>query len=114
MNIKFRLYCNKLQQAMTRHHQVDAFIKVLESGEIDNIINLIRKNKGTDDSEIVEHIIKKVKLTDIQARFIISANLSKLSIGHLKKYKEERNILDAMIKQFTATVTDDGTIIKMN
>jgi DNA gyrase subunit A len=45
-NIKFRLYCNKLQQALTRHHRIDAFIKVLESGEIDNIINMIKKSKG--------------------------------------------------------------------
>lgn len=112
MNTKFRLYCNKLQQVMTRHHQVDAFIKVLESGEIDNIINLIRKQKGTDDSIIVEHIIKKCGLTDIQAKFIISSNLSRLSMGHLVKYKEERKILDQYIEQYTAAVTDDGSIIK--
>lgn len=112
MNTKFRLYCNKLQQVMTRHHQVDAFIKVLESGEIDNIINLIRKQKNTDDTMIIEHIIKKVGLTDIQAKFIINTNLSRLSMGHLNKYKEERNNLDILIKQYTAAVTDDGTIIK--
>ena len=112
MNTKFRLYCNKLQQVMTRHHQVDAFIKVLESGEIDNIINLIRKQKNTDDNAVIEHIIKKVGLTDIQAKFIINTNLSRLSMGHLNKYKEERNNLDILIKQYTAAVTDDGTIIK--
>lgn len=112
MNTKFRLYCNKLQQVMTRHHQVDAFIKVLESGEIDNIINLIRKQKNTDDNAVIEHIIKKVGLTDIQAKFIINTNLSRLSMGHLNKYKEERNNLDLLIKQYTDTVTDDGTIIK--
>lgn len=112
MNTKFRLYCNKLQQVMTRHHQVDAFVKVLESGEIDNIINMIRKQKGTDDSVIIEHIIKKVGLSDIQSKFIINTNLSRLSIGHLNKYKEERKNLDMLIKQYTAAVTDDGTIIK--
>lgn len=112
MNIKFRLYCNKLQKAMTRHHQVDAFIKVLESGEIDTIINMIRKQKSTDDDHIVEYIIKKVGLTDIQAKFIITSNLSRLSIGHLNNYKEERKKLDELIKIYTKTVTDDGTIIR--
>lgn len=112
MNIKFRLYCNKLQQVMTRHHQVDAFIKVLESGEIETIIQMIRKQKGTDDNVIIEYIIKKCNLTDIQAKFIIGVNLSRLSYGHLKNYKEERKKLDGLIKQYTAAVTDDGTIIK--
>lgn len=112
MNTKFRLYCNKLQQAMTRHHQVDAFVKVLESGKIDTIINMIRKQKTKDDSVIVEWIIKNIKITDIQAKFIINTNLSRLSMGHLNGYREERKDLEAKIKQYQAAVTDDGTIIK--
>lgn len=112
MNIKFRLYCNKLQQVMTRFHQVDAFVKVLESGEIETIIQMIRKQKGTDDNVIVEYIIKKCNLTDLQAKFIIGVNLSRLSYGHLKNYKEERKKLDTLIKEYTKIVTDDGSIIK--
>ena len=110
-NIKFRLYCNKLQQALTRHHRIDAFIKVLESGEIDNIINMIKKSKGSDD-DIVEYIIKKCKVTDLQAKFIISANLSRLSMRHLLDYKEERKDLEGKIKLYESYVTDDGTLIK--
>ena len=112
MNIKFRLYCNKLQKAMTRYHELDAYIKVLESGEIDTIINLIRKQKTTDDGPIIEHIIKKAHVTDVQAKFIINADLRKLSAGYLSKYKEERKNLDTVIKQYYAAVKDDGTIIK--
>lgn len=112
MNVKFRLYCNKLQQVMTRHHQVDAFIKVLESGKIDDIIKLIRKQKGTDDSIIVEYIIKNIKLTDIQAKFIINTNLSRLSMGHLNNYRAERQDLEAKIATYKAAVTDDGSIIR--
>lgn len=112
MNVKFRLYCNKLQQSMTRFHQVDAYIKVLESREIDTIINMIRKQKNTDDTYIIEHIIKKCNLTDIQAKFIIETDLRKLSIGYLSKYKEERKKLDEEIKAYMAAVTDDGSIIK--
>lgn len=112
MNTKFRLYCNKLQQAMTRHHQVDAFVKVLESGKIDTIINMIRKQKTKDDNVIVEWIIKNINITDIQAKFIINTNLSRLSMGHLNGYREERKELDQKIKMYQAAVTDDGTIIK--
>ena len=112
MNTKFRLYCNKLQQAMTRHHHIDAFIKVLESGQLDKIIKMIRNYKGTDDNEIIEFMIDKCKLTDIQSKFIIGTNLSKLSEGHLNKYREERLLLDSKIAEYMAKVTDDGTLIK--
>ena len=111
MTTKFRLYCNLLQQVMTRHHQIDAFVKVLESGEIDNIINMIKKSKG-DDDEIIEYIIKKCHLTDIQAKFIINVNLSRLSLAHLNGYRAERKDLEAKIKDYEAKVTDDGTLIK--
>ena len=53
LNMKFRLYCNKLQQVMTKHHQYDALVKVLESGAIDTIISMVRKYKGTNDDEII-------------------------------------------------------------
>ena len=112
MNIKFRLYCNKLQQVMTRHHHIDAFVKVLESGEIDTIIKMIRKHKGTDESTIIEYMIKKCNLTDLQAKFIINTNLGRLSIGHLNNYKAERKKLEEDIKAYRAAVTDDGTIIR--
>ncbi len=111
MTTKFRLYCNLLQQVMTRHHQVDAFVKVLESGEIDTIINMIKKSKG-DDNDIIEYIIKKCHLTDIQAKFIINVNLSRLSLAHLNGYRAERKDLEAKIKEYEAKVTDDGTLIK--
>lgn len=112
MNTKFRLYCNKLQQAMTRHHKVDAYVKALESGQIDTIINMIRKSKSTDTDSIVEFIIKKCGTTDVQAKFIISANLSQLSLGHLKKFKEERAVLEKSINEYMKFVTDKGENIK--
>lgn len=112
MNIKFRLYCNKLQQVMTRHLQVDAFVKVMQSKEFDKIMNMIRKYDGTDDTPIVEFMIKNCNVSDIQAKFILSRTLPQLSKGHLKGYIDERNDLDNKIKSYMAYVTDDGTLIK--
>ena len=112
LNIKFRLYCNKLQQAMTRHMHVDAFVKVMTSKQFDQIINMIRKYDGTDDSYIVEYIIKHCNVTDIQAKFIISRTLPQLSKGHLKKYIEERDQLQLEIDSYMPKVTDDGSLIK--
>ena len=111
INMKFRLYCNKLQQILTRYHHIDAFIKVLESGEIDNIIDKIKKSKGTDD-ELIEYIIKKCKLTDLQASFIINSNISRLSMRHLLEYKAERTELDKKIRLYEPYVVDNGTLIR--
>lgn len=112
MNTKFRLYCNKLQQVMTRHHQVDAFIKVLESGQLDTIINMIRKQKSTDEEPIVEFIIKKCGTTDVQARFIIHTQIANLTMAHLNRYREERDRLEVEKNNYLAKVTDDGSLIK--
>lgn len=112
LNTKFRLYCNKLQEVMTMHYKVDAFIKILESGKINTIINMIRKYKGTDDNPIIEFMIKECNINDIQAKYILSVNLSRLSAGHLAKYKEDRKEYEKKMKAYQDAVTDDGTIIK--
>ena len=97
---------------MTRHMHVDAFVKVMTSKQFDQIINMIRKYDGTDDSYIVEYIIKHCNVTDIQAKFIISRTLPQLSKGHLKKYIEERDQLQLEIDSYMPKVTDDGSLIK--
>ena len=84
-----------MQDVRTRLHQLETYIQVLESGEIDNIITMIKKRKDTDDTPIVEYIIKKLNFTDLQANFIIHSDLRKLSIGFLNKYKEEVKELKA-------------------
>lgn len=112
MNIKFRLYCNKLQQVMTRHLQVDAFVKVMQSKEFDKLMNMIRKYNGTDPEPIIEYMIKSCNVSDIQAKFILGRTLPQLSKGHLQKYLTERDNLQRDIDTYMQYVTDDGTMIK--
>ena len=112
LHTKFRLYCGKLQQVMTRHIQVDAFIKVLSSKELDKLISMIRAYKGTDTEYIIEWMIKTFKVTDIQAKFILSRTLPQLSKGNLNKYIAEEKELQKKIKEYQPKVTDDGSLIK--
>ena len=112
LNIKFRLYCNKLQQAMTRQLQVDAFVKILQSKEFDKLMDKIRHYNGTDADTIIEYMIKTCNITDIQAKFILGRTLPQLSKGHLKKYIDELNDLNNKIALYMPYVTDDGTKIK--
>lgn len=91
---KFRLYCNRLQPVKTRMHQLDAYIKVLTSGHIDDIIAMIRKYKGNDKQYVIDYIVKKTKVTPLQAEFIITRQVSQLSMGSLNGYKEEFDKLE--------------------
>lgn len=109
-NIKFRLYCNKMQHVMTRFHQIDAYIKVLESGQIDKIIAMIRKSNNNE--EIINWLCKNIKLTELQATFIISINLSKLSAGSLSKYIAERNDLDQKRLIYEQYIQNEDLIIQ--
>lgn len=107
---KFRVYSNILQDIQTKIHERDAYIKVLESGEIDNIIAMIRKQKKTDDSILIDYLIKKLKITDLQARYIINADLRRLSIGYLNKYKAEAVELEKQRKYYMDLIVDEKRI----
>lgn len=87
---------NKIKEYSARHyvvstklHKLDAFIKIVGSPDIDKIINLIKKGKTSSDNELIELLISKYRLTDIQASYIINAQIKQLSRGYLDKYKEE-------------------------
>lgn len=107
---KFRVYSNKLQTVQTRIHERDAYIKALESGEIDNVIDIIKKQKKVDDAALIEYLVKKLKITDLQARYIIEADLKKLSYGYLEKYKAEAAELEKVKAELLTHIMDDRVI----
>ena len=109
---KFRLYCSRMQVVMTRWHQLDTYIKVLESGEIDFIIDKIKKQKTINDTELIEYLIKRFKFTDLQAKFIIESNLKNLSIARLNKYKEEAKDLMNKKEIYERIIMDEKLILK--
>lgn len=107
---KFRYNCIMLQKVRTEYHKKEAYVKVIESGYIDKIINMIKKMDTKDDSTIIEYIVNKAKVTDIQARYIIEANIKKLSAGYLKQYKEDLKELSLQDKMYESKITDDSLI----
>ena len=92
---KLRLYYNLLQKTMTDYHQYDAYIRVMSSGEIDTIINRIKKSTGNDE-ELINDMVKKFKITDLQAKTIINAPLKYLSKHNLARYIERAKNLEQM------------------
>ena len=86
---KYRMYAMKAQNIETDIHKLDLYVKVMNSGEMDKIIDMIKKMKGTDLGEYEEYFIKKLNITDIQARYLINISLPKLSLGFKRKYEEQ-------------------------
>lgn len=109
---KLRLYKNRHQAIQTKIHEREAYIKALESGEIDVIIDMIRKQKVVDDNALIERLISKLKITDLQARYIIEADLKKLSPGYLAQYKQEAKELQEQLHYYDRYMTNDDKPIE--
>lgn len=107
---KFRMYANKLQEVQTKYHEMQTYIKVLQSGEIDNIINMVRNQKEINDNANIEYLVSKLGVTDLQAKFVLNTDIRKLSVGYLNKYIEESNRLQGIINEYMNKILDEDVI----
>ena len=111
-NVKFRLYNARLQKAETRLHTTEVFISILESGDVEKIIHMIRNQKPSEEAKLVEWLMKKLKITDVQAKFVLNTEIKKLSKGNLSKYKEEQKELKKLVKHYIDMITKPELIDK--
>ena len=81
-----RMYKIRRVNNLKRMHFLEPLIKVLESGEIDKFVYIIRHNNS---DTAVKKIMKEFDLTDYQAEKIVDVKLSQLSMDRLKEYKTE-------------------------
>lgn len=109
-SVKFRLYNLRLQKVKTRLHQIDTYIKILESGDVENIIHMIRNQSTMDEGYLIDWLMKKLKITDLQAKFIIHTEIGRLSKGHLKKYKDEQANLTVIVDKYIQMITNEKLI----
>lgn len=109
---KFRLYCNKLQAVQTKLHEREIYIKVLQSGYIDEIINMIRHQTTVDDTYLIEFLVSKLNITDLQSKFIINTDLRKLSVGYLNRYLIEAEELSVLKTEYLNKITNDDIILQ--
>ena len=111
-DVKFRLYNFRLQKAETRLHQIDTYIKILESGDVENIIHAIRNQKPSEEAALIEWLMKKLKITDLQAKFVLNTEIKRLSKGNLNKYKDEQKKLNQDVAYFIKMITSPSLIDK--
>ena len=91
---KLRYYEHRLQKVMTRLHMVENYIWAIKSGKSDEAIEIIKKQKTLDDDIVIETLIKKLGITDLQAKFFINSEIKKLSKAYLSKFEDEAIALE--------------------
>lgn len=111
MIIKFRMYANRLQEVNTRYHKIQSYVEVLESNVLDQILTVIKKQKEINDDNLIETLIKKFGLTDIQATFIINSTYKTRSIAYINSYKKEMADLSKKLDHYTYMITHDEEIM---
>ena len=107
---KFRLACIKIQDCNTKIHEKEIYIKALKSGKIDEIINRIRKSKSSNDTETIEWLCNLLKITDLQAKFIINSPIKSLSLVHLQRYIDEATKLREIEEYYKSLILDESKI----
>lgn len=109
----FRRLNARLQTLRTLMHESQLYIDLLTSGHINEVINMIRKNKSSDREEIVEFLVKKLRKTPVQARFLSKISLSQLSKGYLEECQKRMKKYSDEAKWITNTLLDPKKIDKI-
>ncbi len=87
-----------LERAKERAHILEGLNKCL--GKIDRVIKTIKASKDREDAK--KNLMKKFKLTEIQANAILETKLSALAKLERKKIEDELKEMKAKIKEYTA------------
>ena len=111
---KFRVYTNKLQESKTNIHKYELYLYAMKSGKIRAIQDKVYDQKKADDAKMIEAFTKSLKVTPLQAKFLLDLGFKKLSLGYMKKYeelvKEEKQKADLYFYKVTHTEELDKEI----
>lgn len=99
----------ELRKAEERAHILEGLSKALT--HIDKIIDTIKKSKDKDDAR--NNLIKKFKLTEIQASAILEMRLSSLAALERKKIEDELKEKKDIIADLKDLLKSPGRIIKL-
>ncbi|MEQ9362833.1 MAG: DNA gyrase subunit A [Leptospirales bacterium] len=94
----------ELNQAEKRAHILEGLKIALDF--IDEVIKIIRASKNVDEAR--QKLIKRFKLSELQANAILDMRLQKLTSLESAKIIEELNELQKKIKDFKSILKDEG------
>ncbi len=92
----------ELEEAERRAHILEGYIIALDN--IDEVIDLIRKSRDPETAR--EGLMKRFKLSEIQAKAILDMRLQRLTGLEREKIEEEYKELQELIKKLQAILDD--------
>lgn len=99
----------ELRKAKERAHILEGYKIALDN--IDEVIATIRASKTRDDAEIA--LVKRFKLTQIQARAILEMQLRRLTGLERQAIEDELKELHALIQKLEAILADEKEILNI-
>ncbi len=99
----------ELRKAKDRAHILEGLKIALDN--IDEVISTIRSSNTTDEAQ--ENLIKKFKLSELQAKAILAMQLRTLAGLERKKIEDELAELMKLITQLEAILADEKKILKI-
>ena len=93
----------ELDRAEARLHILEGLLKAL--AKIDAVIETIRKSQSTDDAR--QNLMKRFKLSEIQAQAILDMPLRRLAALERQKLEEEQSELTRRVKDLREILTSE-------
>ena len=100
----------RLQHYKTLIHERIPYLKLLNSKDCDKIIDMIRKQTGTEDKKLIDFLVTKLKITPLQASYLIDIKLKNLSKGYLMKCKNDVEIYQKEANNIMGILLDPNNI----
>jgi len=97
----------ELKKAEARAHVLEGLTIALD--HIDEVISTIRASQTTEDAQA--NLIKKFKLSEIQAKAILAMQLRQLAGLERQKVEDELKELKTLIKELKAILSDEQRIL---
>jgi DNA gyrase subunit A len=99
----------ELTQAKKRAHILEGLKIALDN--LDAVISTIRKSKTQDDAK--KNLVKKFKLTEIQATAILDMQLRRLAALEREKIEKEYEEIKKLIDRLTAILKNPDRVLKI-
>ena len=102
------MFLNNLQILLSKQHMNEVLLMVFNKDNIDTTINIAKTSKSR--KETVERLMKKFKITSLQAGVIADMKVYNFNQDSYNNYKEEKLKLKEEIKQVNGILNDDEKI----
>lgn len=99
----------ELKKAQARAHILEGLTTALD--HIDEVIDTIRKSQTTDEAQ--KNLMKKFKLSELQAKAILAMQLRTLAGLERKKIDDELAELKKLIAKLQSILSDEKEILKI-